>query len=174
MRIELLRPLLWLEMQGAEPGGVLFLDLPEMGAQGFATVLDILPCPAIEQDIGEHRNVVTGRFIHQSSGNLIDLYVEGEPDPIGVTDNHRFWSVDRNEFVEAAELLSQEHLKRADGSTARVAGKISRPRDELVYNLEVHGEHVYLVGCDGILVHSTNAPRRGKFDVAFLMDVDDI
>lgn len=152
--MELLRSLGWLNYHQATTGGVIYLDLPEMGAQGFATVTNILPCPKIEPDTGKHRNVVTGRFIHNSSGNLIDLLVEGETEPTGVTDNHRYWSEDRQDFVEAAKLRIGEHLRLADGSTAKLSGMTRRPRDEPVYNLEIHGEHVYHVGSIGTLVHN--------------------
>ncbi|WP_339748252.1 Ig-like domain-containing protein [uncultured Rubinisphaera sp.] len=155
VQIELLRPISWLEYHQATTGDVISLDLPEMGAQGFAIVKMILPCPEIEPDVGEHRNVVTGRFVHHSSGNLLSLYVDGEEQPIGVTDNHRFWSDSQSEFVEAGNLRIGEHLRLADGSTAKLAGMTKRARDELVYNLEVHGEHVYQVGLNGVLTHNT-------------------
>lgn len=41
------------------------------------------------------------------------------------------------------------------GDTKRVISKLPRPGPEAVYNLEVHGEHVYYVGVNGVLVHNT-------------------
>ncbi len=69
-----------------------------------------------------------------------------------MTDNHPYWSVDRQEF---GKLKIGEHLRLADGTTAELAGMTRRPRDEPVYNLEIHGEHVYHVGLRGVLVHNS-------------------
>jgi hypothetical protein len=54
--ITLLRPLVWLEESNVEVDATIFLDLPEMGAQGSAKVLAIEPCPPIKPGKG---NVIT-------------------------------------------------------------------------------------------------------------------
>ena len=77
-----------------------------------------------------------------------------------MADNHRYWSEDRQVFVEAGKLRIGEHLRLADGSTAELAGMTRRPRDEAVYNLEIHGEHIYHVGFSGVLVHNSYATNR--------------
>ena len=63
--------------------------------------------------------MITGTFRH-SAGNVIRLDIAGEPDSIGVTDNHPFWSEDRQTFVPAGELRPQEHLRRADGTLTQL------------------------------------------------------
>jgi len=153
VHVELLRPLAWLNYHEATLNGVIYLDLPEMGAQGFATVTEILPCPEIEVDTDKHRNVITGRFIHHSSGNLINLLVEGETEPTGVTDNHPYWSVDRQKFIEVGHLQNGEHVQTVNG-LAKVASITPHHSNETVYNLEIQGEHVYRVGSLGTLVHN--------------------
>jgi hypothetical protein len=40
------------------------------------------------------------------------------------------------------------------GETKRIEQKLPRPGPQLVYNLEVYGEHVYYVGDSGLLVHN--------------------
>ena len=44
-----------------------------------------------------------------------------------------------------------------NGETKRVVQKLPRPGPEKVYNLEVFGQHVYLVSQDGLLVHNSRA-----------------
>jgi hypothetical protein len=121
-----------------------------MGAQGFAMVRNIEPCPPIKPGKG---NVITGTFHHEAA-NTIDLYVEGLSKPIGCTDNHPFWSVTRNEFIEAGKLQSGEKLQLYSGQTAKVVQILPRPGPEQVHNLEVMNEHVYRVADQGILVHN--------------------
>ena len=63
INIHLLRSLDWIEDYGAHVGGSVFLDMPEMGAEGLAEVLSIEPCPEIEAGAGR---IVTGTFAHTS------------------------------------------------------------------------------------------------------------
>jgi hypothetical protein len=148
--IELLRPIWWIETREAIAGNTIYLDLAELGAEGEAQVLSVEPSPKIQRSPG---NVVTGTFRHQAS-NLIDLYVEGLDKPIGCTANHPFWSVDRNTFVNAADLYSDEKVALRNSKTASVIKFVPRQGIYTVYNLEAYGEHVYEVTSCGILVHN--------------------
>jgi hypothetical protein len=141
----------WIKESNAQISATIFLDLPEMGAQGLAKVLNIEPCPPIKKGRG---NVITGTFHHEAA-NTIDLYVEGLSKPIGCTDNHPFWSVTRQEFVEAGKLLRGEALQLHSGQTTKVVQILPRPGPERVNNLEVMNEHVYRVTWEGVLVHNT-------------------
>ena len=76
---------------------------------------------------------------------------------IGVTANHPFWSIDRAEFVQAGELTIGERLQTLAGDIHWVQQKLPRPGPEPVYNLEVHAEHVYYVGTNGILAHNAGS-----------------
>jgi hypothetical protein len=67
---------------------------------------------------------------------------------------HPFWSVDRQDYISAGELVPNERVLLYNGDTKRVINKLSRPGPEFVYNLEVFGEHVYHVTTDGVLVHN--------------------
>ncbi len=135
---------------GPEYETAVWLDLPEMGIVGWASVVDIDEDVCIEEGRG---NVVTGTFAH-TSRNVIDLFVEGQTEPIGCTANHPFWSVDRQEFTAAGELREGERLALYSGETKRVVQKLPRPGPEVVYNLEVYGEHAYCVSPGGVLVHN--------------------
>jgi hypothetical protein len=137
-----------------------WLDLPEMGTVGWAQLLAVNDKFEIQSG---HGNIVTGTFTHLAN-NVIDLKIEGQ-EPIGCTDNHPFWSVDRRDYILAGKLQDGERILLYSGETKRVEQKLPRPGPELVYNIEVFGEHVYHVGQDGILVHNAcNNPfgRRGS------------
>ncbi len=161
----LLRPVEWIDRYQAAAGGVVYLDMQEMGAVGEAQVLAVEACPAIQPGPGR---VVTGTFAHQS-GDVIDLKVSGMVDPLGTTANHPFWSEDRQAFVPAGQLQSGENLRLFGGGLAQVESIIPRGPPEPVYNLEVHGEHVYHVGVRGVLVHN-NCPIGRRFGLTFLDD----
>ena len=149
--INLLRPAEWLEIQEAQVGGEIFLDLPEMGAVGDAEVLEVLPCPKI--DYG-HGAVVTGQFRHEVvGGEIVELRLDGQATATRVTSNHPYWSTDRDDFIPAGELKTGERLDTLDGD-ASIASVTRVPYSGLLYNLETT-EHVYRVAESGTLVHNT-------------------
>jgi hypothetical protein len=161
------------ELDGDEVLGlVVELDLPELGISGPAWIIDLEPAPLVPVGPGQ---VVTATFKH-ASANVLDLVLTNtQPtslnsspsalssppiDSIGVTANHPFWSVDRAQFVQAGELQIGERLQTLSGDIHWVQQKLPRPGPEPVYNLEVHAEHVYYVGSEGVLAH--NACMHGK------------
>ena len=127
-----------------------WLELPEMAVVGWATLTNVDENVDVQNGAG---NVVTGTFAHIAE-NAINLLVEDQKEPIGCTDNHPFWSVDRQDFVPAGELLEGERLLLYNGETKLVVQKLPRPGPQVVYNLEIYGEHVYHVSADGVLVHN--------------------
>ncbi len=150
--VQLLRDLEWLRQEAVVPEGVCWLDLTEMGAVGRARVLSVEACPELDEGPGA---LVTGWF-HHWRAQLYDLRVTGEPEPIGVTDQHPFWSVDRNAWVPAIELRRGERLLALDGSMPVVESLTLRDKDEEVFNIEVDGDHCYRVGEQGLLVHNAS------------------
>jgi hypothetical protein len=155
VEIDLLRSAEWLRDLGVERGGRIYLDLAELGAAGWAEVLDVGACPEITSHNG---NVVTGTFRHRSRESL-NLRVSGCSEPIGVTANHPIWSATRRQFVPAGELRVGEELKTLSGDICNVTSITQRGVPEDVYNIEVNGQHVYHVGELGVLVH--NKALRG-------------
>lgn len=162
VRIVLARPTWWLEAEQAHAGGKYEFDMEEVGAVGTADVVSIGECPEPPRRQNEHHRLVTGKFEHQAT-NVIDLYVEGQDEPIGTTANHPFWSEDRQAFIEAESLSPGENLRNAEGQRVRVINHLARPGPQTVFNIEVDGEHVYRVSADGLLVHNTytNPGMRG-------------
>jgi hypothetical protein len=153
----LLRGPAWLAAHKPEVGGTVWLDMPEMGAVGWAKVTAVKPCPQIEGGPGQ---VVTGTFKHEPDDSILDLRVEGLAEPIGVTDTHPFWSEDRQAFVAVRNLSDGERIRTEALGVVAVTSISHRPREAWVYNLEVNGQHVYEVSLVGVLVHNANSMRR--------------
>ncbi|MFM9965206.1 MAG: polymorphic toxin-type HINT domain-containing protein, partial [Planctomycetaceae bacterium] len=160
VRIWLARPTWWLEAEQVKAGGKYEFDMEEVGAVGMADVLSIDECQEPPRRQNEHHRLVTGKFEHEAT-NVIDLYVEGQDEPIGTTANHPFWSADRQAFVEAASLRPGENLLNAEGHRIQVVTHSARPGPQAVFNLEVDGTHVYHVSRTGCLVHN-QCPLFGK------------
>ncbi len=153
--IDLLRPLAWIDEHGAIPGGGIYLEMPDMGAVGYAQVTYIGPCPPIEP--GDGGAVVTGTFKHQAdaSNKVVHLQLEDQRELTGVTDNHPYWSVDREQFVPAGNLRPGELVDTIYGPK-HVLSITPIAHNGFVYNVETT-EHVYRVGSLGTLVHNSCA-----------------
>ncbi|MDY0171115.1 MAG: polymorphic toxin-type HINT domain-containing protein, partial [Thermoguttaceae bacterium] len=162
LRVGLGRPIAWLTANDIEAGATTWLDLEEMGAVGYATVVSVAPCPDPGPKPHPDCRLVTGVFRH-SSADCVNVHVAGLDAPIGTTCNHRFWSEDRQAFVEAAHLHAGETLLTADGTLTSVLSITPRPGPKPVYNLEVDVEHVYYVSSDGILVHNMYKDSVGRW-----------
>ena len=78
----------------------------------------------------------------------------GLPEFVEGTLIHPIWSVDRNDWVSISDLERGERLQGAEGILYVESIDLVR-RNVSVYNIEVHGEHVYQVGELGLLVHNT-------------------
>ena len=133
------------------------MDLPELGLTGAAFVTNIQSMPEINQGSGLP---VTATF-HHTSGEVVDLTIEnhetGEQETIGTTGNHPFWSVDRQTYLQANELMNGERLQTWTNQMRYVVRKHFRKATEAVFNMEVALEHVYFVGNSGILTHNNRA-----------------
>ena len=79
---DLLRPVGW---ESAMEGGVVWLEMPEMGAVGWARVRAVEPCPELEEGPGA---LITGWFRHRR-GAVYELRVEGSEEALGVTGRTR-------------------------------------------------------------------------------------
>jgi DNA/RNA non-specific endonuclease/Pretoxin HINT domain len=149
---DLLRPRSWLG--GAGVGCWVPVNLPEMGAHGLFRVLSVDPCPRVEPRPGEGFGLVTGTFRHGAC-RVLNVWLAGERDAIGVTGLHPFWSADRCGWVPAGSLQDGERVQGLDGPV-RVQ-RVEERGDEPVFNLEVDADHCYRVGEQGVLVHNASA-----------------
>jgi len=154
--IVLLRPTEWLDHLIVRNGGTVLLSLPEQGLDGLATVNRVGPCPPISPGPG---SVVTGTFSQVRSG-VLNFYLQGLSEPIGVTENHPIYSATRGRFVHAKELKQGETIDGLSGEF-KVVNIESIDAENHVYNLEVSQDHVYRVLTAAILVHNSSAATSG-------------
>lgn len=158
-----LRSLGWLANARASIGANIHLAMEEMGLDGPARVISINPCPKLEVDDGTGRLVVTGTM-KDLANNILELSVDSQDTPLGVTNMHPIWSEDRQDFVIAGQLQLGEHLRQADGTLSRITKILpKRGPPEIVYNLEVDAEHVYHVGANGLLVHNSCGDKLYRY-----------
>ena len=150
--IELLRPSSWVESLSLEPGRQLPFRLHELSLDGMATVIDIEPCPMLADGDG---SVITGRFITREVAATVRATLAGGS-VIEGTHIHPIWSLDRQDWVLLGELEEGEQLQGQYGTVTVTALQVVH-RPTRVYNIEVHGEHVYQIGDLGVLVHNAGA-----------------
>jgi hypothetical protein len=139
------------------------LNLPELDVSCLAMVTSIDDCPPIADGEG---SVVTARFVTREVHVVASVDVlgaDGTVETINGTTIHPVWSVDRQEWVPLGELIEGETLQGLDGLAFVLSVTLSRV-SQPVYNIEVHGEHVYQVGELGVLVHNECVYRA--FDAA--------
>ena len=152
VNMELLRPLSWVVEHRLEVGRSLATSIPDMQLKGRATVTEISDCPPIAAGEGA---VVTGRFVTLRVNRLIRLTMTGDVELVG-TPSHPIWSEDRQDWVPMGELVAGEKLRSRSG-IVRAEQLEVLDEEASVYNIEVHGQHVYEVTALGILVHNPDA-----------------
>ena len=150
--IELLRPVDWIERHRLAVGEPIFMSNAEIEVRGTCRVLVIEDCPPIADGEGA---VVISRIKTHHAGDLIQLQFENGETLTG-TASHPIWSADRQDWVPLGELQEGEHTQSRDG-LLKITRRTALPDMQPVYNIEVHGEHVYEVTRAGVLVHN-NAP----------------
>ena len=149
---EIIRPRSWILRNGICVGRMLPFNLPELEVSGLALVTAIDDCPPIADGEG---SVVTARFVTREVHIVASVDVlgaDGTVETITGTTIHPVWSVDRQEWVPLAELAQGERLQGLDGLAVVLGVSLARV-SQPVYNIEVHGEHVYQVGELGLVVH---------------------
>lgn len=110
---------------------------PETGEQGPRAVSDLIP------GFGDK--------------SLVDIEVDGEV--VVATDEHPFWVVNRDEWVDAAKLRPGDRLLSDDGDTLAVDDVGFRlVSEQAVHNLTVDDLHTYfvIVGDEPVLTHNTD------------------
>ena len=162
---EIIRPCSWILASGLCAGRMLPLNLPELEVSGLALVTAIDDCPPIAEGEG---SVVTARFVTREVHVVASVDVlgaDGTVETITGTTIHPVWSVDRQEWVPLAELADGETLQGLDGLAFVLSVSLSRVTQP-VYNIEVHGEHVYQVGELGVVVHNVKGGLRAPVNAA--------
>jgi len=153
---ELMRPRVWVEQHGIEAGKLLPLNIEELQVSGLAFVNSVQPAPRIA---GGEGSIVTARFVTRQVDLIARIEVQaadGQVETIEGTTIHPIWSLDRKDWVPLGEIEEGEQLLGADGAVVILTHTVLQ-RSIPVYNIEVHGEHVYQVGELRLLVHNTCA-----------------
>jgi hypothetical protein len=150
--MELLQGAGWIARNNAAAGRWIDLSLPELQISGMAQVTGIGQCPPIESGYG--------RVVLGTSSDVYELKLAGQ-EAIGVTSGHPIWSLERGDWIAAGALRPGERLATAAGA-AVVESVIAQPGEQRVYNLNVEGDHRYLVTTLGLLVHNAG-PCGGNF-----------
>ena len=150
---EFIRPDWWIEENGIAAGELMPLAIEELGLSGYATIQTVEDCGPIARGDG---SVVTGRFTTSRVNFIVRLTVAGPDGTVEVLEGttvHPIWSVDRNDWIQLSDLQEGERLQAANG-IATVLSIAIVSTNVPVYNIEVHGEHVYQVGQLGVLAHN--------------------
>ena len=95
--MEVLRPRVWVELQGIAAGSLLPLDIEELEVDGLAFVHSVEPCPDIACGPGK---VVTGRYVTRQVNTIARFEIEGPDGSI--------------EMLEGTPIHPIESLNRED------------------------------------------------------------
>jgi len=148
--IELLRPMSLIKDLGLEAGAYMEFDVDELEIRSRALVKSIEPCPPISEGVG---SVVTARFVTRFVDELVTITFDDGTQLSG-TDIHPIWLPRRGEWIGLGELSPDDYVLADGGNMLAVRSIVSRVHRQPVYNIEVHGEHVYQAGEAGALVHN--------------------
>ena len=113
-------------------------------------------------------SVITGRFTTRQVDIIARAEILGADGTIEIlegTTTHPVWSLDRQDWVELGELAEGEQLSGQAGIAVVLSLTIHRCSTP-VYNIEVHGEHVYEVGRLALLVHNNGVCGIYEFTAA--------
>ncbi len=175
VELTILRPPEWLLEVQAEVGGLVPIEVPELGLLGLARVHGIRGPPSIQPGPGR----VVLMTISRDHEQLLSVALDGTDKALEVTGNHRLYSRNRGGWVEARDVRAGEQLMTPTGG-ARVESVRAVPGRFRVFNLEVEGEHEYYVSSAGVRAHNAagdciklaKAARKKLGNLADLADSD--
>jgi hypothetical protein len=150
VQIELLRPIEWLALVGAQVDARMYLDSPELGFQGECEVVEVSACVQLTKDTSSGHHI-TGTFTTWVE-DVTELSVGDLGNPIAGTHGHPFFSEARG-WTALTDLRVGEQLRTATGTT-EVIGLQARVGHIRVYNVEVDQAHSYYITDAMILVHN--------------------
>ena len=155
--LTVLRPPEWLPYVDPDGDGTFELELPELRLRGIAHVIHVRGPPDIVDAPGR---VVLSTVEHRVESVLALTF--DDANEVVTTPNHPFYSVSRG-WTAAGELQLGEAVETRDGEqTLRLTEYRAEPQS--VFNLEVEGDHEYLVGESGLRVHNNCGARLPRFN----------
>ena len=170
-RLRVLRPIDWFEERGlSRPGDRVFLELPELGVSGWASLERMWEHGPLEP--GPGRLVLS--TTETTSNDVYELSFIEDAEALRGTGSHPLYSLDRDDWVRVRDLQVGERLQTAEGAVTVEALEKVRGVHR-VYNLEVDADHEYLVGEAGVRAHNMCADevaRSGRGKNKLLPDPD--
>ena len=157
IEVEMIRPTYFWQQQGAVPGAHVFMEFPELEVSTHALVRKVEPCPAIADGAG---NVVTARIITLTATDLVELTLASGETILG-TPPHPIWPIATQDWIELGDIEPGDEVWMAAGPVEVLSTDL-RSTAETVYNIEVHGHHIYQIGDAGVLVHNAGGISRYK------------
>jgi len=152
VEMQLLRPVQWIRDLKLEVGREFTFFMSDIEVDGRAIVTAIGPCCKIADGPG---SVVIGCFVTRDAADLVEVELENGTTIVG-TSAHHIWHADEQRWFDLGVLREGDRLDTLSGP---VRVQSIAPANELsdVYNIEVHGHHVYRITNDGILVHNSGS-----------------
>jgi hypothetical protein len=147
----------WITLHDAQVGNLvpIPLDVREMGLDEnlLAKILAIERCPEIRAGPGR---VVLTTVNHLSRGvcNLKYINSAGQNETIRPTVSHRFYSLDRKDWIHIGDARFGEKLQGLGNDIITVVSCQPLGKTERVYSMTVEDEHVYHVGKLNLLTHN--------------------
>jgi RHS repeat-associated protein len=154
IELDVVRPLSWLNAEGLQSDGSLWVDLQELGISGWATVTGIGPGP--EEQLGSGC-LVLAKVQHVAS-EVLRIRLSGTHETLEVTPSHRLY-LEGSGWTAAGDFAPGMYLRTDRGPVAIDSIEIASP-NQRVYNIEVGLEHTYRVGDAEVWSH--NACRWGS------------
>ncbi|MFD5933062.1 polymorphic toxin-type HINT domain-containing protein [Streptomyces sp. NPDC060333] len=123
-----------------EPGDTVLATDPESGVTGPRPVEGTIYTPDDRDFTG------------------ITLSADADRGTLTATDHHPFWSENRKQWTDAADLNSGDTLRTPDGATVEIEKVAHWKELRGAYNLTVNDLHTYyvLAGATPVLVHNSN------------------
>ncbi|WP_338285277.1 RHS repeat-associated core domain-containing protein [Luteolibacter sp. LG18] len=148
VKMELLRSNHWITNTGCASGKRIWMEIGDLGLQGWADVHQIEACPPIQPGTGR----VVLSTMTRTGASTVDLKLENGTE-IEATPTHPLYSITRGEWTAISDLQEGEVLASKDGQ-AIVDSVTPDQAGTQVFNLEVEGDHCYFVGRDQLLAHN--------------------
>ncbi|MDO4557151.1 MAG: polymorphic toxin-type HINT domain-containing protein [Lachnospiraceae bacterium] len=158
INVETLVPPDYMSLNNAQIGSLIPipLDVEEMGLDKgmLVKITAISPCPEIRAGPGR---VVLTTVNHLSRGVCELTYQDhnGQQETINPTGAHRFYSLDRQEWIHIQDSRQGERLQGLGTGVITVLCCKLLGTTERVYNMTVEEDHVYHVGQLNLLAHNT-------------------
>ncbi len=153
LRATLMRDAAWLKANANN--GRIWLGFDEINAEGWSRIESVSSCPVIEPGEG---CLVTGTFTHLND-DVMALRFEELEETVHVTSLHPLYSLDRDRWLNVRDIETGERLASKAEGWLTVSSLEPLHETMQVFNIEVQGDHEYLVFGAGLRSHNADECR---------------